>query len=214
MLRIFKIWCLFSAKKPLSLRSDSGLANRLHTSMKVLKFGGTSVGSTESIRSVKKIVEAIEEPVIVVVSALGGITDKLLKTSELASKGDPAYQQELAEIVARHRNIIESVVPKAAQEKVENLVMETLDELENIFRGVFLIKDLSPKTSDTIVSYGISSRTPSYMTRVNLSRPSSNSTSISSISNRQTNGSTKRSNRFRRWLLYPDSFHRAAKTTK
>ena len=101
--------------------------------MKVLKFGGTSVGSTESIRCVKKIVEAIEEPVIVVVSALGGITDKLLKTSELASKGDPVYQQEFAEIVARHRNIIESVVPKAAQEKVENLVMETLDE------GHFLI---------------------------------------------------------------------------
>ena len=122
--------------------------------MKVLKFGGTSVGSTESIRSVKKIVEAIEEPVIVVVSALGGITDKLLKTSDLASKGEPAYQQEFAEIVARHRAIIESVVPKAEQKKVEKQVMETLDELENIFRGVFLIKDLSPKTSDTIVSYG------------------------------------------------------------
>ncbi len=122
--------------------------------MKVLKFGGTSVGSTESIRSVKKIVEAIEEPVIVVVSALGGITDKLLKTSDLASKGEPAYQQEFAEIVARHRAIIEGVVPKAEQEKVEKQVMETLDELENIFRGVFLIKDLSPKTSDTIVSYG------------------------------------------------------------
>ncbi len=122
--------------------------------MKVLKFGGTSVGSTESIRSVKKIVEAIEEPVTVVVSALSGITDKLLKTSELASKGDPAYQQEFAEIVTRHRNIIEGVVPNAEREKVEKLVMETLDELENIFRGVFLIKDLSPKTSDTIVSYG------------------------------------------------------------
>ena len=122
--------------------------------MKVLKFGGTSVGSTESIRSVKKIVEAIEEPVIVVVSALGGITDKLLKTSDLASKGEPAYQQEFAEIVARHRAIIESVVPKAEQKKVEKQVMETLDELENIFRGIFLIKDLSPKTSDTIVSYG------------------------------------------------------------
>ncbi len=122
--------------------------------MKVLKFGGTSVGSTESIRSVKKIVEAIEEPVIVVVSALGGITDKLLKTSDLASKGEPAYQQEFAEIVARHRAIIGSVVPKAEQKKVEKQVMETLDELENIFRGVFLIKDLSPKTSDTIVSYG------------------------------------------------------------
>ena len=56
--------------------------------MKVLKFGGTSVGSVESILSVKKIVEAEKEPVVVVVSALGGITDKLIKTSKLALAGD------------------------------------------------------------------------------------------------------------------------------
>jgi aspartokinase len=62
--------------------------------MKVLKFGGTSVGSVNSILSVKKIVEAIEEPVIVVVSALGGITDKLLATSTMASKGDLAYEKD------------------------------------------------------------------------------------------------------------------------
>ena len=60
--------------------------------MKVLKFGGTSVGSVDSILSVKKIVEAIEEPVIVVVSALGGITDKLLKTASMAANGDVAYE--------------------------------------------------------------------------------------------------------------------------
>ena len=70
--------------------------------MKVLKFGGTSVGSVDSILSVKKIVEAIEEPVIVVVSALGGITDKLLKTASMATNGDVAYEREFSEIVARH----------------------------------------------------------------------------------------------------------------
>ena len=69
--------------------------------MKVLKFGGTSVGSVDSILSVKKIVEAIEEPVIVVVSALGGITDKLLKTASMATNGDVAYEREFSEIVAR-----------------------------------------------------------------------------------------------------------------
>ena len=68
--------------------------------MKVLKFGGTSVGSVNSILSVKKIVEAIEEPVIVVVSALGGITDKLLATSAMASKGDVAYEKEFSEIIS------------------------------------------------------------------------------------------------------------------
>ena len=62
--------------------------------MKVLKFGGTSVGSVESILSVKKIVEAEEEPVVVVVSALGRITDKLIKTSKLALAGDLSYRRK------------------------------------------------------------------------------------------------------------------------
>jgi len=122
--------------------------------MKVLKFGGTSVGSADSILNVKKIVEAVKEPVIVVVSALGGITDQLILTSKLASKGDKAYKKEFDEMVSRHRNVVESVVPKTKRAAVVKKIMETFEELENIYRGVFLIKDLSAKTSDTIVSYG------------------------------------------------------------
>ena len=122
--------------------------------MKVLKFGGTSVGSANSILSVKKIVEAIDEPVIVVVSAFGGITDSLLNMSALASKGDKSYKKEFSGMVERHLSVISGVVPKSKQASVTKQVMETLDELENIYRGVFLIKDLSAKTSDTIVSYG------------------------------------------------------------
>ena len=123
--------------------------------MKVLKFGGTSVGSVNSILSVKKIVEAIEEPVIVVVSALGGITDKLLATSTMASKGDLAYEKELSEIIARHLDVIEGVIEdKEVRIDVQKKVMALLDELSNIFKGVYLINDLSAKTSDTIVSYG------------------------------------------------------------
>jgi len=122
--------------------------------MKVLKFGGTSVGSVENILSVKKIVEAVEEPVIVVVSALEGITDQLLNTSKIASKGDPAYQIELDKIMERHLNLIKGVVPELEQSKVIQHTMMMLDELENILRGVSLIKDLSQKTSDAIVSYG------------------------------------------------------------
>lgn len=123
--------------------------------MKVLKFGGTSVGSVNSILSVKKIVESIDEPVIVVVSALGGITDKLLGTSALASQGDLAYEKELSEIVARHLEVIDGVIEdKNVREKVQKKTIALLDELSNIFKGVYLIKDLSPKTSDTIVSYG------------------------------------------------------------
>jgi len=122
--------------------------------MKVLKFGGTSVGSVENILNVKKIVEAIDEPVIVVVSALEGITDQLLNTSKIASKGDMAYQMELDKIMERHLNLIKGVVSELEQSKVIQHTTMMLEELENIFRGVSLIKDLSQKTSDTIVSYG------------------------------------------------------------
>ena len=123
--------------------------------MKVLKFGGTSVGTVESILNVKKIVEGIDEPVIVVVSALGGLTDKLLQTSALAANGDIAYEKELSGIIARHLDVIEGVIPdKEVRRSVQIRAMGLLDELGNIFRGVFLINDLSPKTSDAIVSYG------------------------------------------------------------
>ncbi len=123
--------------------------------MKVLKFGGTSVGSVNSILSVKKIVEAIDEPVIVVVSALGGITDKLLNTSTMAAQGNLAYEKELSEIIARHLDVIEGVIEdRWIRMEVQRKVMTLLDELSNIFKGVYLINDLSPKTSDTIVSYG------------------------------------------------------------
>ncbi len=123
--------------------------------MKVLKFGGTSVGSVESILNVKRIVEAIDEPVIVVVSALGGITDKLLATSEMASKGDINYEGSFSEIISRHLNVIEGVIPDAfLRIETQKKVMTLLDELGNIFRGIYLIQDLSTKTSDTIVSYG------------------------------------------------------------
>ncbi|MDD3160602.1 MAG: bifunctional aspartate kinase/homoserine dehydrogenase I [Bacteroidales bacterium] len=124
--------------------------------MKVLKFGGTSVGSADSILSVKKIVEAENnQPVIVVVSALGGITDKLIYTSKLAAQGDISYEKEHLEIVTRHINVISGVITeKTLKDEVTRHALSLLDELGNIFKGVHLIKDLSPKTSDTIVSYG------------------------------------------------------------
>ena len=123
--------------------------------MKVLKFGGTSVGTIDSILSVKKIVEAVEEPVVVVVSALGGITDKLLQTSALAAQGDVSYEKEFSGIVSRHLDVIEGVIPDAeVRRSVQIRAMNLLDELGNILRGVFLINDLSGKTSDAIVSYG------------------------------------------------------------
>ena len=123
--------------------------------MKVMKFGGSSVGTVNSILSVKKIVEAVTEPVIVVVSALGGITDKLINTSQMAADGNLAYEKEYRDIVNRHIEMVYTVVP-AGDKRTELLekVNELLNELKDIFQGISLIHDLSPKTSATIVSYG------------------------------------------------------------
>lgn len=123
--------------------------------MKVLKFGGSSVGTASSILSVKRIVEAVNEPVIVVVSALGGITDQLISTSKMAAAGDASYENNFREIVYRHVEMIKEVIPAGeAQVALQRQVGELLNELKDIFQGIYLIKDLSLKTSDTIVSYG------------------------------------------------------------
>ena len=120
-----------------------------------MKFGGTSVGSVNSILSVKKIVESAGEPVIVVVSALGGITDQLISTSRMAATGDAAYEGAYREIVRRHEEMVKGVIPAGeTQTLLHYQVNELLDELKDIFQGIYLIRDLSPKTSDTIVSYG------------------------------------------------------------
>ena len=130
-------------------------SNSENVDMKVLKFGGTSVGSVESILSVKKIVEAEKEPVVVVVSALGGITVKVIKTSKLALAGDLSYQSEFDEIAVRHHQMIEAVIPSGEnKERLLETIDALLDELKSIYQGVYLIRDLSPKTSAAIVSYG------------------------------------------------------------
>ena len=123
--------------------------------MKVMKFGGTSVGSAESILRVKKIVESVDEPVVVVVSALGGITDQLLNTSTLAAQGDNSYEKEFNQLTVRHLELVESIIAEPVKRnELLRQVSSLLDELGNIFRGVFLVNDLSQKTSDIIVSYG------------------------------------------------------------
>ena len=125
--------------------------------MKVLKFGGTSVGSVKSILSLKRIVEneAKKQSVVVVVSALGGITDKLLQTSQLALQGDEQWKVEFEAMVDRHHKMIDTIITDTkAREDLFNKVDALLEQLRSIYFGVFLIHDLSEKTQDAIVSYG------------------------------------------------------------
>ncbi len=123
--------------------------------MKVLKFGGTSVGTVKSLQSVKSIVEAEETPVIIVVSALGGVTDMLIATARSAAAGNIAeYTETFEKIKQRHEDVISGMVSVDARADVRKKAEGMLDELANIFKGVSLLKDLSPRSLDIIVSYG------------------------------------------------------------
>ena len=143
-------------EKPCSLRGTVR-QDKSHRNMKVLKFGGTSVGSVKSILSLKKIVEAEArtQPVVVVVSALDGITDELIATSQLALKGDERWKENFDEMVKRHHQMIDTIITDS-QKRVDlfNKVDALFDQLKSIYYGVFLIHDLSHKTQDAIVSYG------------------------------------------------------------
>ena len=122
--------------------------------MKVLKFGGTSVGSAENIQKVKAILMGQDDDVIVVVSALGGITDKILSAAKMAAIGTGYFQAELTEINTRHFDTIEKLFEGEKQTEVKALVQVLLDELGRIIQGVSLIGELTPKTLDKIGGFG------------------------------------------------------------
>ncbi len=124
--------------------------------MQVLKFGGSSVANSANIHKVVAIVQsAIEkEATVLVVSALGGVTDNLLKTGELASKADEAYKSLLKEMENRHLDAVRELLPIQQQSATLSLVKQHFNELDGICDGVFLLGELSPRTKDRIVSYG------------------------------------------------------------
>ena len=123
--------------------------------MKIMKFGGTSVGSVDSILKVKQIVEAEQEPTIVVVSALGGVTDQLIRTAMMATQGNIAYEAEFESMVRRHDEMIQQVIPSGSKKRtLEKNIHALLDELKDIYQGLFLLKDISSNMEDTVVSYG------------------------------------------------------------
>ena len=122
--------------------------------MKVLKFGGTSVGSAENIRKVKEIVKSQNDDVIVVVSALGGITDKILNTSKMAVLGTEYFNTEITSIRERHEETVDELFDGEKKENVKEKVSNLLDEFEKIIHGVSMIGELTPKTLDKICGFG------------------------------------------------------------
>lgn len=124
-----------------------------------MKFGGTSVGSVEALQSVKKIVEATTDQVIVVVSALSGVTNRLVEMTRLAQAHDMSYEAMLPELVERHRAIVEAVVPPSAQGSCLRVVNTFINESLASSLGLLAANDgLAPEmveaASDAIVSHG------------------------------------------------------------
>lgn len=122
-----------------------------------MKFGGTSVGSVSSLLSLKSIVEkeVKRQPVIAVVSALGGITDQLIATAQAALRGDERWHDDFETMRQRHQKMIDTVITNNLdREMLFNKVDQLFEQLRSIYYGVYLIHDLSEKTQDAIVSYG------------------------------------------------------------
>ena len=122
--------------------------------MKVLKFGGTSVGSAENIQKVREILIGQDDDVIVVVSALGGITDMILSAAKMAAIGTGYFQAELTEINTRHFDVIKNLFDEKKQAEVNEKIQVLHEELERIVHGVSLIGELTPKTLDKIIGFG------------------------------------------------------------
>jgi len=124
--------------------------------MQVIKFGGSSVANAENIQKVIGITErALEkDATILVVSALGGITDSLLKTGSVAASGDEQFRDLLREMETRHLDMVRGLLPIQQQSATLSLVKQQFNQLDALCEGVFLLRELSLRTKDKIVSYG------------------------------------------------------------
>ncbi len=121
--------------------------------MKVLKFGGTSVAGTKQIQKVAKIIQDTQDCRVVVVSALGGVTDNLIEAGKLAEQGDQAYQRVLENVANRHRIVCNNLLDELENE-IQREITRIFTQLDSIANGIFLLKEFTPRTSDLVLSFG------------------------------------------------------------
>ena len=124
--------------------------------MQVLKFGGTSVANAENITKVIAIVDNASKTdrTTVVVSALGGITDTLINGATTAAEGDEKYKEILLQVEQRHLEVVKALIPVTQQSSILSMVKKSCNEIEDICNGIYLLRELSPRTKDRMVSYG------------------------------------------------------------
>lgn len=123
--------------------------------MRVLKFGGTSVANAENIQKVIAIVQQYkQEKLVVVISALGGVTDQLIKAGALAAEKDESYKEVLETLEKRHLDTAKALLPVTHQSSCLSKVKQQFNELDEICEGVYRLNELSPRTRDRIISFG------------------------------------------------------------
>ena len=122
--------------------------------MKVLKFGGTSVGTTDNIRKVRDILAGQDGPRVVVVSAFGGITDQIIRVATLASERDDAFREDMNLIAVRHFEAVRDLLTGAHRESTLREVEAMVEEFQDALQGIYLLQDLSNKTLDFLLSFG------------------------------------------------------------
>ena len=122
--------------------------------MKILKFGGTSVANSKNIAQVASIVSNVNEKNVVVVSALGGVTDLLLEALYIAASGDSNFVDTLKKIEERHLEPIRASIPAQSQSSSISFLKSELNRLETILEGVMMLKETTPRTIAKVSSYG------------------------------------------------------------
>jgi len=122
--------------------------------MKVLKFGGSSVGNSERIRAVKKIIASEQLPLVVVVSAFQGVTDSLKSISEASAGHDPGYKPKLDELIRKHRIVCSELLEGDTLDSTLSGIDLMFQELIEILSGLFLLRELSKYSLDKVLGMG------------------------------------------------------------
>ena len=122
--------------------------------MKILKFGGTSLKDEDRVRQVADIILAQKDSVAVVVSAFAGVTDRLIRMAEKAAKGDKSYLQDEKNLEEKHISIAKVLIDSKNQSLMVSRIILKFNDLHDILHGIFLVRELSPRMLDVVMSFG------------------------------------------------------------
>ena len=122
--------------------------------MKVLKFGGTSVQNSKSLENVLEIIKKQEDSIIIVVSALAGVTDILINMLQLAQSRNKSYKLDISKIEKLHLELIKKCIPIQHQSSIISFLKKNLNKLESLLDAIFLLEEVTSRNNDSITSFG------------------------------------------------------------